>query len=68
MKGKTLVIVYPKKITIVTAAGAKEYNAHEIRKDMNLVQGDPYDFWIGRDEHGEILWEINCLIPCIIEY
>lgn len=61
-------IVSPISITVVTSQGVKEYKASSITRESIQVQGDPYDHYIGRGHHGEILWTINCLIPCVIEY
>lgn len=47
---------------------AEVYTAHTIKVESIHVQGDPFDHFVGRNEKGEIMWRINCLIPTIVEY
>lgn len=66
------------KITIVTGQGVKSYTLgqeighkkpiHCIRKEPISFTGDPYDHYVGRDDAGNVLFSINCLVPCDIVY
>lgn len=64
-------------ITIVTAQGVKLYQIGEMVNGVRLHKiesgylhftGDPFDHYIGYAETGEILFTINCLVPCIVEF
>lgn len=66
-----------KEITIVTTVGAKSYRigdmisgerVDEIAKGELHFQGDPFDHYIGKADSGKMLFSINCLTPCVIEY
>lgn len=66
-----------KSIAIVTAAGAKTYSLgdnvngayiNEIKQADIRFTGDPYDHYIGLSKSGEMLFSINCLVPCEVEY
>jgi hypothetical protein len=66
-----------KELTIVTAQGVKMYyigqeiqgrllSAIEVRP--LLFTGDPFDHYCGFDDKGEMLFSVNCLAPCVVEY
>ena len=65
------------RIDIVTSAGAKTYtvggdvNGNKIFK-IKLAElyftGDPFDHYCGYTESGEMIFSINCLTPCVVEY
>jgi hypothetical protein len=65
-------------VTIVTTAGGKSYaigdtiqNAGKITRikvDDLHFQGDPYSHYIGYGENGEMLFSVNCYVPCVVEY
>jgi hypothetical protein len=66
-----------REITIVTAQGVKAYTLgqhfhgkylHSIKQESLYFTGDPYDHYIGRSKDGEMLFSINCLVPCVVEY
>jgi len=40
----------------------------EIKMGYIRITGDPYSHYMGYSEDGELLFSINCMIPCIIEY
>ena len=65
------------KLTIVTAQGVKEYAVgkkvglgivEKIKIDQIRFTGDPFDHYCGFDEKGKMLFSVNCLVPCEIEY
>lgn len=65
------------QITIITTAGAKSYRVGDmidgervdkIAQGELYFQGDPFDHYIGRADSGTMLFSINCLVPCVIEY
>lgn len=64
-------------ITIVSQQGVKVYSIgdrvnnsilNKIEIETIAHQGDPFDHYIGRTEDGKLLFEVNCLIPCVVEY
>lgn len=64
-------------VTIVTTQGVKSYQVGDmiygtridsIRRADLLFQGDPFDHYIGYADSGAILFSVNCLVPCIVEY
>lgn len=64
-------------LTIVTAVGVKTHEVSgmvgenqiaTIKKEMLFITGDPYDHYIGRNKDGEMVFSVNCLVPCEIEY
>lgn len=66
-----------KSLTIVTAVGVKtfeltgmvgEKQIAAIAKEPLYITGDPYDHYIGRDDDGDMIFSVNCLAPCEIEY
>jgi hypothetical protein len=66
-----------RQITVVTNQGAHSYwlgmeidrvPIHEIRKSELLFTGDPYDHYIGYSKTGQMLFSINCLCPCDVQY
>ncbi len=40
----------------------------KIVKGYLSITGDPYDHYLGYSESGELLFSINCMVPCIVEY
>ena len=65
------------QVTIVTAQGVKGYAVgqkvglgivDEIKIDQIRANGDPYQHYCGFDEKGKMLFSVNCLAPCDIEY
>jgi hypothetical protein len=64
-------------ITAITPQGSRTYcindtlNGHRI-VSIRIVSlsftGDPYDHYAGYSKSGDMLFSINCLIPCNIEY
>jgi hypothetical protein len=65
------------ELTIVTTAGVKTYmtggmvreeEVWSIKKEPIYITGDPYDHYVGRNDEGEMLFSVNCLVPCDIEY
>ena len=66
-----------RELNVVTCAGVKTYRVGdkcgnkqiaEICKGILRVVGDPYDHYLGLDDAGELLFSVNCLAPCDIEY
>jgi hypothetical protein len=66
-----------KELTIVTAAGVKPYRVGQMINDKRIAvirmtqlifTGDPYDHYCGYDDKGNMLFSVNCLCPCEIEY
>jgi len=65
-------------LTIVTGQGVKHYalggyvgnehKIHIIKKEPIHITGDPFDHYVGRSDSGKVLFSVNCLIPCEIEY
>lgn len=65
------------RVDIVTTVGAKTYavgdnlNGKTVAK-IGVVslhfQGDPFDHYIGYSKDGEMIFSINCLTPCVVEY
>ena len=64
-------------ITIVNIQGVKVYTVgetvnnkviHKIGIAEMHFTGDPFDHYIGYDENSEIVFTINCLVPCVVEY
>ena len=62
---------------MVTAIGAKTYTVGDslqggvvdvIKISDIFYQGDPYDHVCGFDSNGKLLFSVNCLAPCDIEY
>ena len=65
------------KLSVVTAMGSKCYSVgHEIggkeiaKIELSYIRftGDPYDHYCGYDDKGKMLFSVNCLVPCEIEY
>lgn len=65
------------RISAVTPQGANSYFVGQTLKGGVVAkitngelyfQGDPYDHYIGYDENNKMLFSINCLTPCDIEY
>ena len=66
-----------KSLTIVTAQGVKTYEIGqrlncstiiEIKKAFIYITGDPFNHYCGYDSKGKMLFSVNCLAPCDIEY
>lgn len=66
-----------KKVTIITAQGVKSYEVGEhlrngiidvIKSSSLYFNGDPFDHYCGYDASGKMLFSINCLVPCEVEY
>lgn len=66
-----------KSVSIINAQGVKSYSIGDIVNDKKIhtieicqmhFTGDPYDHFVGKDDSGNFLFSINCLIPCQIEY
>lgn len=66
-----------KSVHVITVQGVKSYNIgdkidgksiHTIEKRALHFQGDPYDHYIGISEDGQLLFSVNCLIPCDVTY
>lgn len=66
-----------REINVVTQVGVKSYKVGdlcggieivEISKDILRFAGDPYDHYCGFDNKGNLLFSINCMAPCEIEY
>lgn len=66
-----------RNITIVTQCSAKTYSLGDslngveltmIIKDTLSFTGDPFDHYIGLSANGDILFSVNCLVPCVVEY
>jgi hypothetical protein len=66
-------------ITIPTAQGVGTYTIgrkhtfteqviYKIVKSFIKVDGDPYDHYLGYSEEGDLIFSINCLIPCVVTY
>lgn len=66
-----------RELTIVTSQGVKIHrlggsvNDHEI-VEIKISQltftGDPFDHYCGYADDGSMLFSVNCLVPCEIEY
>lgn len=65
------------KIDIVTQSGASSYwvgkiigncEVSEIKRAAIKFTGDPFDHYCGYNKKGEMLFSINCLCPCVVEY
>lgn len=65
------------QVTIVTAQGVKSYHVGDLvdRKKIHTIeqrplyfQGDPFDHYVGLSEDGEMLFSVNCNIPCDVTY
>ena len=67
-----------RRIVIATAQGVDQYYLGQHYKSETYVatikqedlyyNGDPFSHFVGRDKSGDVLFAINCLVPCIIEY
>lgn len=66
-----------RQVTLVTTQGTKTYRVGDnvngrIVNAINVVSlyftGDPYDHYAGYDKDGEMLFSVNCLCPCEVEY
>ena len=66
-------------ITIPTAQGVGTYTVGrnhtftdevivEIVRSFIKVNGDPYDYYLGYNDKGKVIFSINCLIPCVVTY
>ena len=65
------------RIDLVTSTGAKSYIVGDKVNDKIVdrigvqslhFQGDPYDHYVGYTKGGEMIFSINCLTPCVVEY
>lgn len=65
------------RIDLVTSSGAKTYLIGDKVNGKNIdrigvvslhFQGDPYDHYVGYTKEGEMIFSINCLTPCVVEY
>jgi hypothetical protein len=65
------------ELTIVTAQGVKTYHAGDtvngrqidkIRLAELYFTGDPFDHYIGYTKEGDMIFSVNCLVPCEIVY
>lgn len=62
-----------KSVRAVTAQGPGclyEVGTEIVRIQINTlhVQGDPYDHYCGYSANDEMLFSINCLVPCEVTY
>jgi hypothetical protein len=66
-----------KDLNIITAQGAKSYYVGQsvnneivdkIEEGMLYFTGDPFSHYIGYNKDGKMLFSVNCLAPCEIEY
>lgn len=66
-----------KRIDVVTQAGAATYSigdtingykVEKIRLDVLYFTGDPFDHYCGFDDVGNMVFSINCLCPCVVQY
>lgn len=66
-----------KEINIITSMGAKSYRVGQkinvsvvdnIKMDYIAFTGDKYSHYCGYDIDGKMLFSVNCLCPCEIEY
>jgi len=65
-------------LSIVTASGAKVYRVgstdfngetiHKIALESLYFTGDPFDHYVGRNKKGAMIFSVNCLCPCDVEY
>ena len=66
------------QITVVTQPGPSYHEVgkrfsftnnviHKIVKPFILITGDPFSHYLGFDEKGNLLFSINCMIPCILD-
>lgn len=65
------------QLTVVTQQGVKFYTVghdlngekiHFIDKGYLYSTGDPYDHYLGLNEKGDLIFSVNCMCPCDIEY
>ena len=40
----------------------------KIVKGFIRINGDPEDHYLGYNDKGEVIFSVNCLIPCVITY
>lgn len=66
-----------RQLTLVTTQGVKTYavGEHVNGRKINAITvaslyftGDPFDHYCGYDKDGEMLFSVNCLCPCEVEY
>jgi hypothetical protein len=65
-------------VTVVVSQGAKVYAVGDTMPNGKVIErinqadlhftGDPYDHYCGLASDGEMLFSINCLVPCVVEY
>jgi hypothetical protein len=64
-------------LAIVTVSGVKTYTLGDMinGKALNKIRlaelhftGDPFDHYCGYDKDGEMLFSVNCLVPCEVVY
>lgn len=65
------------QVTIITVQGVKSYNVgdniggrkiHTIEQKALYFQGDPFDHYVGYAETGDMLFSVNCTVPCDVTY
>jgi len=70
-----------RKVTIPTNLGPCHYTVDEpspfsvsgavvyaIDQGRLTINGDPIDHYLGYDDEDNIIFSINCMIPCTVEY
>jgi hypothetical protein len=40
------------------------YEVASIRKEAIWIAGDPFDHYVGRDHERNVIFQINCRVPC----
>lgn len=65
------------QVTIITVQGVKTYQVgdniggrkiHTIEKRPLYFQGDSFDHYVGLSEDGQMLFSVNCTVPCDVTY
>lgn len=66
-----------KDVTVITAQGVKVYNVGDMIENEEVqtieqrplyFQGDPFEHYVGLSKNGEMLFSINCTVPCAVTY
>lgn len=59
-------------VCIINTEGSKRFAVGADIKRIEMMalyfNGDPYDHYIGYNVDGEVVFSINCLIPCEVNY